>query len=139
VDAAVRCNTLIVQDVLTVSIRQSVGYSTDMNTTEQAPEIHPGYPYKRRVFPAWQQMWDILRDAAPTSTVQGRSLAEFVAAKHGLSVQTLTHVLARAATAGLLDVTFVETAIDVTRTDKPTGRTSTFPSKRVYAHYRIRP
>lgn len=107
-----------------------------MNTTEQAPEIHPGYPYKRRVFPAWQQMWDEMRRA--DEPIQGRALADTVARDHGLSVQTLTHVLARAATAGLLDVTFVETAIDVTRTDKPTGRTSTFPSKRVYAHYRIK-
>jgi hypothetical protein len=113
-----------------------------METTEQAPEIYPGYPYKRRVFPAWQAMWDMMR--ASGDYLQGRAMAEavaeeFAADERRLSPQTLTHVLARAAKAGLLDVTFVETAIDVTRTDKPTGRTSTFPSTREYAHYRIRP
>ena len=106
-----------------------------MSVTEKAPEIYPGYPYKRRVFPAWQEMWDRMR--AYSAPMEGRALAEGVAGDHGLSAQTLTHVLARAAKAGLLEATMVHTPIEVTRTDKGTGRTSTFPTTRVYAHYRI--
>ena len=108
-----------------------------METTEQAPEIYPGYPYKRRVFPAWQAMWNKLR--ASTEAMQGRALAEAVAGEHGLSVHTLTHVLARAATAGLLDVTFVPTKMDVERANKATGRVVHFSTTREYAHYRIKP
>lgn len=112
-----------------------MGYSAGMNTTEQAPEIYPGYPYKRRVFPAWQAMWDTMRTAK--APIEGRALAEGVASDHGLSAQTLISVLARAAKAGLLEVSMVATAIEVTRTDKLSGITSTFPTSRVYAHYRI--
>jgi hypothetical protein len=108
-----------------------------MNTTEKAPEIYPGYPYRRRVFPAWQEMWDRMR--ASPEPVEGRALATSVAEDHGLATQTLTHVLARAAKAGLLETVMVDTAIEVTRTDKASGRTSTFPTRRVYAHYRIKP
>lgn len=112
-----------------------MGYSDAMTVTEQAPEIYPGYPYKRRVFPAWQQMWDQLR--AAQDYVEGRTLARTVGEEHNLATQTLTAVLARAAAAGLLETKPVTTDIGVTRTDSKTNRTSTFSSTRVYTHYRI--
>lgn len=106
-----------------------------MTVTEQAPEIYPGYPYKRRVFPAWQQMWNVLRQA--DGPVEGRSLAEEVAADHGLSTQTLAAVLARAAKAGLLTTSMVETTIEVTRQIQSRPAPSTFSTRRSYAHYQI--
>ena len=75
-------------------------YSAAMNTTE-APEIAPGYPYRRRVFPAWQEMWDAL--SASSDFLDGRELAAEMAEKHGLQDTTLVGVLSRAASAGLLD------------------------------------
>lgn len=71
----------------------------------EAPEIHPGYPYKRRLFPAWQAAWDKLRDAmlSGNEALDGRVLADEVAPEHGLTPQTLVGVFSRAAAAGLLE------------------------------------
>lgn len=74
-----------------------------MNTIipEVAPEITPGYPYKRRLYPAWQEVWDRLREA--DGSLDGRELSDQVAPAHGLEPATLVGVLSRAAAAGLLE------------------------------------
>jgi hypothetical protein len=90
---------------------------------ETAPEITPGYPYKRRLFPAWQEMWDLMR-ANPSEFLDGRVLAEEVAPRHDVVPATLTGVISRAARAGLLEVQ---------KKDVLSGR-----GLRARSHYRIK-
>jgi hypothetical protein len=83
-----------------------VGYSAAMPTTTRppktAPEISKGYPYKRRLYPAWQQAWDIMR-AKPRTFMDGRELAELAAESWDIESTTMVGVLSRAAKAGLLE------------------------------------
>ena len=58
-------------------------------------------PILRRVFPAWQKIWDQLRDS-PDTWQDGYVLAESVAKEHGLAPITLVTVLKRAAKEGIL-------------------------------------
>ncbi len=113
-----------------------MGYSHGMTTkliTAEAPEISEGYPYKRRVFPAWQDMWDRLR--ASQDALDGRLLAEAVAPEHDLSADTLWAVLSRAAAAGLLTRESRAVAITVNRTIK--GEAREIQSTRARTFYRI--
>lgn len=84
----------------------SVGYSAAMTITtrlpREAPEISKGYPYKRRLFPAWQEAWTIMR-AKPRTFVDGRDLAERSAEASDVYATTMVGVLSRAANAGLLE------------------------------------
>lgn len=78
-------------------------YSHGMTTIDaKAPEIYPGYPYRRRVFPAWQAAWDLMRQGGDEYQ-DGKTLAGRVAARHGLAPGTMQAVLTRAANAGLLE------------------------------------
>jgi hypothetical protein len=89
-----------------LSVVPLVGYSAAMTTTTRppktAPEISPGYPYKRRLFPAWQEAWSIMR-SKPRTFVDGRELAERSAEASDVYATTMVGVLSRAANAGLLE------------------------------------
>lgn len=112
-------------------------YSHGMHTAPaEAPEIYPGYPYKRRLWPAWQAMWDGLVKAGPTYQ-DGTVLARQVAGEHGLAAATMQAILTRAAAAGLLDRESREVPVDVVR-KRPSGSTFTIPGRRKRTFYRIK-
>lgn len=110
-------------------------YSHAMDTTDKAPEIYPGYPYKRRVYPAWQEIWDQLR-LAGREYRDGTVVAKEIAERHGLTPATLTAVMSRAATVGLLDreLRVVPTTIHRVRDGKVIAK----EGGRARTHYRIK-
>lgn len=109
-------------------------YSHGMTITATAPEISPGYPYKRRVFPAWQQAWDMMRQCGENFS-DGKVLATHVASAHGLAPATVQAVLTRAANAGLLDREIRAVKIVMRSGDGPNRLHA---SKRERTFYRIK-
>lgn len=108
-----------------------LSYSTRMDTKNVAPEIAPGYPYKRRVFPAWQEAWDRLA-AGGAEYQDGTVLSDEIAPRYGLAPSTLRNVLRAAQHAGLLDWTERPVRMEMRR------HGAVIASKRARAHYRIK-
>lgn len=79
-----------------------------MTTYTKAPDIpNPawpkgGYPSKgKRLGPAWDAIWRAL-ERSPVTPLDGKELADKVAAKTELAPATLVALLSRAAAAGIL-------------------------------------
>jgi hypothetical protein len=102
-----------------------------MDTKHIAPEISPGYPYKRRLYPAWQEIWTLLAESG-SEYQDGKALSAQVAPKFGLAPATLQGILSRAALAGLLDAEPGQVGIKIKRGDQE------IPTYRMRTHYRIR-
>jgi hypothetical protein len=77
-----------------------------MVLTLKAPDLTPGYPSKGpKLGPAWSAVWAELAKAARRKDpyVDGRVLAESLAAEFELDPATLVGMLSRFAKAGILD------------------------------------
>lgn len=91
-------------------------YSGGMTDELTAPDITPGYPSKgRQIGPAWQVLYARLI-AAEGEYLDGRLLAVEVAderaglgGRGNMSVETLAHLLRRAADRGILEREYRET------------------------------
>lgn len=77
---------------------------TDISTAPVISTNRAGGAYPNsgeKIGPAWQTTWALLR--AEPGFADGRELAAKVAEKHGVSVETVAHLLRRASVAGLLE------------------------------------
>lgn len=111
-------------------------YSHGMSIERDAPEIYQGYPYKRRLWPAWQKAWDMLRASGPEYQ-DGTLIARAAAEEAGLAPATMQAILTRAAAAGLLARESRVVPIQVKRKRRD-GSTYAVSSSRVRSFYRIR-
>lgn len=112
-------------------------YSHGMTTEDIAPEIYPGYPYKRRLFAPWQEMWDSLREAG-AEPLDGVALARAVAERHHVAPATLQGILSRGVRHGILVSELRDVDVEVLRMEDD-GSERTVMSTRRRAHYWIAP
>lgn len=71
--------------------------------TLTAPDLTPGYPSRgARLGPAWTEAWSVMTET-PGEWHDGRTLWVDIAARHGLSPETLRGLIFRMAKAGHLE------------------------------------
>ena len=104
-----------------------------MTTQTRAPDISPNYPSKgRKLGPAWARIWSMLDNALVP--LDGKELADTVAAEQDLAPATLVALLSRAASAGLLTKEPKDVKIERSQADKPMR-----PTTRTRMFYSINP